>query len=120
MSSLPDFEANYIQAVASNTVLDNLELWQVITSLEENYIENNRIDKSFALYQNYPNPFNPSTAIQYHIQTSSGGETLVQLKIFDVLGRHITTLVNQPQPEVTTLEVRLLNSTGSPLITALE
>jgi hypothetical protein len=49
---------------------------------------------TFTLYQNYPNPFNPSTTIAYSI-TAPG---LVVLKIFDINGREIQTLVNQYQP----------------------
>jgi hypothetical protein len=46
---------------------------------------------TFNLSQNYPNPFNPSTLIQYRVP--AGG--LVTLKVFDVLGREIRTLVNE-------------------------
>jgi len=46
---------------------------------------------TFSLEQNYPNPFNPSTKIKYSIPRSSD----FVLKIFDVLGREITTLVNE-------------------------
>ncbi len=45
---------------------------------------------SFKLEQNYPNPFNPSTVIAYQVSTKS----LVTLKIYDMLGREIVTLVN--------------------------
>ena len=44
----------------------------------------------FALLQNYPNPFNPATTIRYSIAYSSN----VTLKIFDVLGKEITTLIS--------------------------
>lgn len=53
----------------------------------------------FALYQNYPNPFNPKTKIKFSIPPNEGGkgdgssEDLVSLKIFNVLGREIATLV---------------------------
>jgi hypothetical protein len=55
----------------------------------------------FVLGQNYPNPFNPSTKIKYQIPASlnpSKGWTLVQLKVYDVLGNEIATLVNEEKP----------------------
>jgi len=48
---------------------------------------------NFVLYQNYPNPFNPTTIISYSIPKSA----LVTLKINDLLGREISTLVNKFQ-----------------------
>jgi arabinogalactan endo-1,4-beta-galactosidase len=48
----------------------------------------------FYLYQNYPNPFNPSTSIQYAISSSQ----FVQLKVYDVLGNEVATLVNEYKP----------------------
>jgi ligand-binding sensor domain-containing protein len=47
--------------------------------------------KSFELQQNYPNPFNPSTSIEYAI----GSRQFVQLKVYDVLGNEIATLVDE-------------------------
>jgi bilirubin oxidase len=51
------------------------------------------LPNSFSLYQNYPNPFNPSTTIEYQVPTSS----FISLKIYDILGASITTLVNKEQ-----------------------
>ena len=48
---------------------------------------------NFALEQNYPNPFNPSTVISYQLPVNS----MVSLKIYDLLGREIATLVNEEQ-----------------------
>ncbi len=45
----------------------------------------------YKLYQNYPNPFNPSTTIQYAISSRQ----FVSLKVFDVLGNEIATLVDE-------------------------
>ncbi len=49
--------------------------------------------ENFALEQNYPNPFNPTTTIKYVIPKSG----LVQLKVYDALGREAATLVNEFQ-----------------------
>jgi len=52
----------------------------------------------FKLEQNYPNPFNPSTTIKYEIPGQARNDNVfVQLKIYDILGREVTTLVNQEQ-----------------------
>ena len=51
------------------------------------------LPKSFQLYANYPNPFNPSTMISYDLPKSAD----VNLKIYDILGRGVETLVNQKQ-----------------------
>ncbi len=50
----------------------------------------NKIKNYFILYQNYPNPFNPFTKINYDIPK----DNLVCIKIYDILGREIKTLVN--------------------------
>jgi hypothetical protein len=52
---------------------------------------NTDIPKKFTLSQNYPNPFNPMTKIKFNVPKSSN----VNITVFDVLGRHITTLVNE-------------------------
>jgi hypothetical protein len=49
---------------------------------------------SFNLFQNYPNPFNPGTIIRYQLAASS----LVLLKVYDILGREVITLVNEEKP----------------------
>ena len=60
--------------------------------------ENKSIIEEFNLEQNYPNPFNPTTTIRYSIpNVETHGHASVQIKIYDVLGREITTLVNKQQ-----------------------
>ena len=58
----------------------------------------NNVPKEFALEQNYPNPFNPSTKISYSIpNVETHGYASVQLKVYDILGREVSTLVNKQQ-----------------------
>lgn len=56
-------------------------------------IENNTIPVVYKLDQNYPNPFNPVTKIHYQIPENKN----VTLKVFDMLGKEVVTLVNQYQ-----------------------
>ncbi|MCX6163293.1 MAG: T9SS type A sorting domain-containing protein [Ignavibacteriae bacterium] len=53
--------------------------------------EKNNVPSEYILLQNYPNPFNPTTNIKYQITNNS----FVNLKVFDVLGKEVSTLVNQ-------------------------
>jgi len=63
----------------------------------------NELPTEFRLGQNYPNPFNPTTTIEYTIPTletrhASSLQTNVTLKIYDILGREVATLVNEQKP----------------------
>jgi hypothetical protein len=52
----------------------------------------------YSLEQNYPNPFNPATVISYHLPAGQAGlpvSSLVTLKVYDLLGREVATLVNE-------------------------
>jgi len=53
--------------------------------------ENNVIPNEFSLDQNYPNPFNPSTQISFSVPSTGN----YALKVYDVLGKEVQTLVNQ-------------------------
>ena len=82
-----------------------------VTATSEVPIQNTSVTQTslyeIQLYQNYPNPFNPETTIGYKVQTASK----VSLKVYDVLGREVATLVNeykQAGPYVTTLSATSL------------
>ena len=61
----------------------------LITSVEQ--IENDLLPTEFRLEQNYPNPFNPSTTIQFSLPKTSN----VTIRIYDILGREVATLLDE-------------------------
>lgn len=64
-----------------------------IVSVEDEIVSNRVVPKKYFLYQNYPNPFNPSTKIKYSIPKQSN----VTIKVYDILGSEVATLVNKEQ-----------------------
>jgi len=62
-------------------------------TLQKNNAESKNNPDVYTLFNNYPNPFNPTTTISYSIPKGS----FVTLKIYDVLGREVKTLVNKFQ-----------------------
>jgi hypothetical protein len=77
----------------SNPVTDsvNFALNQILIGITS---ISNIIPNEFNLHQNYPNPFNPVTNIKFDIPTSS----FVTLKVYDILGKEIASLVNEVKP----------------------
>ena len=58
----------------------------------------NILPTKYALEQNYPNPFNPSTKIKFSIPDVGAGFGLSVLKVYDMLGNEVATLVNEEKP----------------------
>ncbi len=86
---------NFADPASGISPARNLRLRAVVTSLSMpvnvSTVEGRPV--TFELFDNYPNPFNPSTTIRYSIPSQS----VVKLKVFDLLGKEIVTLVNEPQ-----------------------
>jgi Secretion system C-terminal sorting domain len=82
-STEESLEGNHVQITGTSIIQ-----WK-ISDKESNS------DLSYKLNQNYPNPFNPSTIITFSIKE----ESFVNLRIIDILGRNIITLVNENLPE---------------------
>jgi len=72
-----------------------LRLDPIPTLIEEEFLSS--VPSDYRLSQNYPNPFNPSTKIKYSIPQSS----TVLIKVFDILGNEIKTLVNEEKQAAT-------------------
>jgi len=70
----------------------------IVTSIEKD--ENTTLN-TFTLLQNYPNPFNPTTNIQYAL----GSRQNVTIKIYDILGKEILTLINNEEKDAGEYEI---------------
>ncbi|HVO74611.1 MAG TPA: S8 family serine peptidase, partial [Ignavibacteriaceae bacterium] len=84
-------------AVAGGTSLNDLRSSILNARLKYKLLINDtsgsHIPDKYFLYQNYPNPFNPNTIIQYSLPEQSN----VSLKVYDILGNEVRTLVNRQQ-----------------------
>lgn len=76
--------------------------------LLEKEIEEVSISNSYTLNQNYPNPFNPTTRISYSVPEAG----FVSVKVFDILGREVSNLVNE-QKQVGNYEIEF-DASGLP------
>lgn len=87
--SVCEFGCGYSYLVYAK--IDEKEYGKKITSInsDEKFSPN-----MFTLYQNYPNPFNPSTVISFQLSVNSK----VSLKVYDILGNEVATLVNEEKP----------------------
>lgn len=84
-------DGKHLYAVSSWNVTGRIAIF--IVNIPTNSIDDNenQIPSDFHLAQNYPNPFNPSTIIKYSVPRLS----FVQIKIYDLVGREIKTLISE-------------------------
>ena len=75
--------------------LDAVEAMRRITDVSDD--DEAVVAHSFSLSQNFPNPFNGKTVIEYRIRSNSGAMHTVSLDVYDVMGRHVRSLVQVKQ-----------------------
>ncbi|MGE5798383.1 MAG: T9SS type A sorting domain-containing protein [Ignavibacteria bacterium] len=83
-------DTSEIPAAGAYAIIDDLS-WGGVVAVKG---LTSNVPSEFAMKQNYPNPFNPSTRIEYTTPEAS----FVQLKVYDIVGNELTTLVNEYQP----------------------
>ncbi len=123
IDSLVHGQTYFWKVLAKNIAGDSL--WSeninrfIINNNTTNIADNEQIaELKFQLFQNYPNPFNPTTIIKYKLTANSQ----ISLKIYDILGNVITTLVNEKKPPGvydTIFDSRMLGSNGRSLASGI-
>ena len=77
----------YLYTTKGISYFDTLEIFDLPSDVKQT----NQVPLSYNLAQNYPNPFNPTTIINYSVPKAG----LVLIKVYDILGREVTQLVNE-------------------------
>ncbi|MBL7127879.1 MAG: T9SS type A sorting domain-containing protein [Ignavibacteria bacterium] len=95
--TLPGADANPSVRIRFRSIQPGWDWWWTIDNVclkgfpVTGLTQNSKIPTKYALMQNYPNPFNPTTKIRFDLPKS----TQAKLIIYDILGREVTTLVNE-------------------------
>ncbi|QQS38299.1 MAG: T9SS type A sorting domain-containing protein [Ignavibacteriales bacterium] len=110
------FQANYDTLGAYHSVWESKMIIDengdtVLTDIKEEH--QIKLPEKFLLFQNYPNPFNPTTKIKYTVADAYyASQAWVSLKVFDILGNEVTTIVNEYKP-AGSYEVEFQSAVGS-------
>ncbi len=94
--------------VLGDLISTNIRIYNLLADAPVNVLNDlNTLPADFVLFQNYPNPFNPVTKIKFTIPTltsflsprerMSEGQVRVMLKVYDILGNEVSTLINEEQ-----------------------
>jgi len=86
-------DTGYYQVTAEDTLshISGSAVIHIVLITEIDQTNQRRIPTEFSLGQNYPNPFNPETTIEFSVKE----KCIVKLKIFDITGREVATLVKE-------------------------
>jgi hypothetical protein len=85
------FELQYTGVVPRDLSYSSFQSGCLPTSVSDTFLD---FPREYVLEQNYPNPFNPNTTVRFQTPTTE----LVTIKVFDILGRHVQTLVEEVKP----------------------
>jgi len=108
-------ESRYV--TVGNVNLDTIDFYLDTVSIIGIQTISTEVPSSFRLHQNYPNPFNPTTVIRYQIAVNS----FVTLKVYDLLGKEVITLVSQEfQPGTYQVTWNALNLSSGVYVYSLE
>lgn len=90
------FKSVVVLQTAKGSLTGRLYFDECVGNIITGVQENNYLPTEFSLAQNFPNPFNPSTTIRYSIpEVKTGNAVPTIIKVYDLLGREIATLVNE-------------------------
>ncbi len=90
-----EIEENKLKLTAIDDNEEVIDSFEFVKSITDVGTIDSEIPKEINLEQNYPNPFNPDTSIRFSIPNNEKSASLVSLKVFDILGNEVSTLVDE-------------------------
>jgi len=87
-------EVQTAQPAANSLVALTVKKAGVLTTVTNDQSSSSGLPETFELKQNYPNPFNPSTTVRFIVPANLGAQQVVTLRIYNVMGQLVRTLVN--------------------------